>query len=391
MSVTKVPLLDLRRSAPELDAELEAAFRRVLRSGHYILGPEVEALERECAEYLGAKHAIGVSSGTDALLLALMAIDVKPGDEVICPTFTFFATAGTIWRLGARPVFVDSCPQCFNLRPDALVQKITSRTRAIMPVHLFGQTAEMEPILQLAADKGLAVIEDAAQALGAEYKHARAGTLGTFGCFSFFPSKNLGALGDAGLVVTSDDALAEKARILRSHGGKPKYHHHMVGGNFRIDALQAALIRAKLPHLEGATKQRQAHAAAYRELFIAAGLSTEVGHGCSCGGVASAPSAGQLALPAESQSRHIYNQFVVRVAERDRLRKHLSECGVGTEVYYPVPMHMQTCFEALGHSEGDFPVAEAAARDSLALPVFPELTEAELEYVVTSVARGLKK
>lgn len=391
MSVRQVPLLDLRRISPELEHELEEAFRRVLRSGHYILGPEVEALEHECAAYVGAKYAIGVSSGTDALLLALMTLGIEPGDEVICPTYTFFATAGTIWRLGARPVFVDSCPLCFNLSPGQVASKITARTKAIMPVHLFGQCAEMGPILRVAEQHGIPVIEDAAQALGAQYGQRRAGSLGSLGCFSFFPSKNLGALGDAGLVVTSDPTLAEKARILRSHGGKPKYHHQMVGGNFRIDALQAALIRVKLRRLDEATARRHAHASAYRTAFVSIGAAEEAPRGCPCTGAPGSTADAVMALPAEVQSRHIYNQFVVRLHERDRIRSFLAEDGIATEVYYPVPMHLQKCFEALGHREGEFPFAEAAARDSLALPIFPELTEDELSYVTSAVSKGLAR
>ncbi len=373
--IDNVPLLDLRRE-PELDLALEEAFRRVLRSGHYILGPEVDALEAECASYLGVSHALGVSSGTDAILLALMALGIGPGDEVLCPTYTFFATAGTIWRLGARPIFVDIDPVTYNCDVRALAGRITSRTRAIMPVHLFGQAADLDPILALAADRGLAVVEDAAQALGSEYKGRRVGGHGAFGCFSFFPSKNLGALGDAGLLTTNDAALAERARILRTHGGKPKYHHQVVGGNFRIDALQAALLRVKLPRLDGYTAARQRNAALYDELLLASGQAAR--------GAGDRP----VLLPAVVASRHIYNQYVIRLPEpghRDRLRAFLKDRGVGTEVYYPVPMHEQACFAELGHRLGDFPHAEAAARQTLALPIFPELRQDEIRHVVGSV------
>jgi dTDP-4-amino-4,6-dideoxygalactose transaminase len=361
-AMTKVPLLDLRRGGDDLDRELQDAFARVLASGHYILGPEVDALERETAAYCGSKHAIGVSSGTDALLLALMALGIGPGDEVICPTYTFFASAGAIWRLGAKPVFVDSDPRTFNCDPADVARKLSPRTKAIMPVHLFGQCAEVAPLLL----HGLPLIEDAAQAIGAEADGHRAGTRGAFGCFSFFPSKNLGALGDAGLVTTDDDALAEKARILRTHGGKPKYHHAVVGANFRIDALQAALLRVKLPRLDGWTAARQANAARYDR------------------GLAGLVARQQLTTPFVTGTRHIWNQYVVRVAggRRDALRQFLGEHGVGTEIYYPVPMHLQKCFASLGHRQGDFPVAEAAAKDSLALPIFPELRADEIDHVV---------
>ncbi len=371
----RVPLLDLRRE-PELDPALEEAFRRVLQSGHYILGPEVEALEAECARYLGVGHALGVSSGTDALLLALMALGVGAGDEVICPTYTFFATAGAIWRLGARPVFVDLDPLTYNCDVAALAAAVTPRTRALVPVHLFGQSADLDPILALAAERGLHVVEDAAQALGSEYKGRRVGGHGAFGCFSFFPSKNLGALGDAGLVTTNDAELAERARILRTHGGKPKYHHHVVGGNFRIDALQAALLRVKLPRLDAYTAARQRNAALYDELLLASGVAAR--------GTGDAP----LLLPAVVTTRHIYNQYVVRVSgdgRRDQLRQHLTARGVGTEVYYPVPMHEQRCFAALGHRAGDFPHAEAAARETVALPIFPELREDEIRHVAAAI------
>jgi dTDP-4-amino-4,6-dideoxygalactose transaminase len=370
-----VPLLDLTRNPPDLMAELNEAFQRVLASGHFILGPEVEAFEKECAAYVGAKHAFGVSSGTDALLVALMALGIGPGDEVICPTYTFFATAGTIWRTGARPVFVDSEPATYNIEPDAVAAKITPRTKAIMPVHLFGQCAEMGPILDLARKKSIPIIEDAAQAIGSEYQGRRAGTMGQIGCFSFFPSKNLGGFGDAGLVTTNDDALAEKLKILRVHGGKPKYYHSVVGGNFRIDALQAALLRPKLRRLDGWTARRQANAATYTRLFNEARVADT-----------------KLGLPVVRQSRHIYNQYILRIrgaGARDALMKQLKERGIGTEIYYPVPMHSQKCFAELGHKEGDFPVAEAAARETLAIPIFPELSDAELAHVAAQVVEAL--
>jgi len=372
--IKQVPLLDLRRLTPDLELELEDAFRRVLKSGHFILGPEVEALESECAAYLQVKHAIGVSSGTDALLIALMALGIGAGDEVVCPSYTFFATAGTIARTGARPVFVDCDADSYNIEAAAIERAITSRTRALMPVHLFGQSAEMHDILALARARRIPVIEDAAQALGAEYRGKRAGSLGEIGCFSFFPSKNLGALGDAGLVTSNDDALADKLRVLRVHGGKPKYHHSIVGGNFRIDALQAALLRPKLRRLDGWTAARQHNAALYTQLFEAAGLG------------------GKLGLPVVRQTRHIFNQYVIRVrgeGRRDHLQAELKRRGIGTEVYYPVPMHQQKCFaESAGQQA--LPVSELAARETLALPIFPELTEAELRHVAAAVVEVLR-
>ncbi|MBI5850873.1 MAG: DegT/DnrJ/EryC1/StrS family aminotransferase [Planctomycetes bacterium] len=369
---TKVPLLDLTRTEPLLQAELREAFERVLRSGQYIMGPELTAFESECAAFISAKHALGVSSGTDALILALMALGIGPGDEVICPTYTFFATAGAIWRVGARPVFVDIEPSTYNCDPAAIRAKIGSRTRAIIPVHLYGQSADMDAILAAAGD--IPVIEDAAQAIGTKCGSTQVGALGTFGCFSFFPSKNLGCLGDGGLLTTDDGSLAEKARILRVHGAEPKYHHHVVGGNFRLDALQAAFLRAKLPRLPAGTAARRRNAAKYRECFEEAGV------------VAESPidvGAGEIGLPFARRD-HTYNQFVVRVRCRDELRKWLASRGIGTEVYYPVPLHEQECFASLQHRAGEFPHAERAARETLALPIFPELSDGELRHVADS-------
>ena len=357
----KVPLLDTTRSLAPIRAELVKTFERVLDSGQYIMGAEVEAFERECAAAIGAKHAIAVSSGTDALILALMALGIGAGDEVICPTYTFFATAGSIWRVGAKPVFVDIEPASFNLDAAEVKRKITSRTKAVMPVHLYGQAAACKPLLGL----GVPVIEDAAQAIGAHDGDKQAGTQGAFGCFSFFPSKNLGAFGDAGLLTTNDDALAKTARRMRVHGMEPKYFHHEVGGNFRIDALQAALLRVKLPLLDAATAARQRNAALFDEL-----LPKQVGK------------------PARVQAHHTYNQYVIRVPDgrRDALRAFLQERGVASEIYYPVPLHLQQCFASLGHKTGDFPHAERAAAETLALPIFPELTREELNYIVEQIA-----
>lgn len=383
--VTQVPLLDLRRFDAAQEAEMVETFRRVLKSGHYILGPEVDGLEKECADYLKVKHAIGVSSGTDALLVALMALDIGPGDEVICPTYTFFATAGCVWRTGAKPVFVEIDPVTYNCDPADIARKVTAKTKAIMPVHLFGQCAEMNPLLDLSKSKGIPIIEDAAQAIGSEYQGNRAGAMGAIGCFSFFPSKNLGCLGDGGLVTTNDDVLAEKLKVLRAHGGKPKYYHGIVGGNFRIDALQAALIRVKLKQLDASTEARQKNAALYTQLLTNAGIAT----------YSTSADAKQkpLWLPVVKQNRHIFNQYILRLPQegaRDRLRSFLNERKVGTEVYYPVPMHLQQCFASLGHKEGDFPLSEAAAKQTIAIPIFPELTEEEIRFVVDQLVAFFK-
>jgi dTDP-4-amino-4,6-dideoxygalactose transaminase len=363
----KVPLLDLKAQYQPIRDAIRAAMDRVCDSQHFILGPEVVGLEQEIAAYCGAKYAVGVSSGTDALLIALMALDLKPGDEVITTPYSFFATAGVVARLGATPVFVDIDPETFNLDGAAVEAKVTDRTRAIMPVHLFGRCAEMDPILACATRHGLAVVEDAAQAIGArDEKQRAAGTIGTMGCFSFFPSKNLGAFGDGGMVVTNDGSLAEKLQVLRVHGSKPKYYHRVVGGNFRLDALQAAVLRVKLRFLPEWTKARRRNADTYRNLFTTAGLDNVI-H-----------------MPSDVPG-HIYNQFIIRVPERDRLRTHLKENGVETEIYYPLPLHLQDCFHSLGHRPGDFPVSEAAARDSLALPIYPELTEQQQRRVVQRI------
>jgi dTDP-4-amino-4,6-dideoxygalactose transaminase len=370
-----VPLLDLNAQNLALETELKTAFERVLRSGQFILGPEAVAFEKEVAQMLGVKHALGVSSGTDAILLALMALDIKAGDEVICPTYTFFATAGCIARAGATPVFVDSEPVTFNVDPADIAKKITKKTKAIMPVHLFGQCADMDPILGLAREKGLRVIEDGAQALGATYKGKQAGTMGDFGTFSFFPSKNLGGFGDSGMLVTNDDALAERATLLRTHGSKPKYYHKMVGGNFRMDPLQCALLRVKLPHYSRYTERRQANAAHYTEKL-------------------SALAGSKLILPTAVKERgHIWNQYTLRVVgegRRDALKNHLSSKGIGTEIYYPVPMHQQECFAYVGAPRESLPVANLLAQEALSVPIFPELTRTQLDEVAAAVAEFFK-
>jgi dTDP-4-amino-4,6-dideoxygalactose transaminase len=364
----RVPLLDLTAQWGPIRTEALAALTRVCDAQQFILGAEVEGLERELAAMLGVAHAVGVSSGTDALLAAMMAIGVGPGDEVVTPTYSFFATAGCAARLGARPVFVDIDPVTYNLDPQATLAAITPRTKAIVPVHLFGQSADLDPIVAAAAARGIAVIEDAAQAIGARYGERPVGGIGTLGCFSFFPSKNLGAFGDGGLVTTNDARLAEAVRLLRGHGMQPKYYHRVVGGNFRLDAIQAAVLRVKAPHLAGWTAARRRNADRYRALFA------EIG-----------PHA--VDLPVEVPGRfHIYNQFVVRVPDRDGLRAHLTSRAVGTEIYYPVPFHLQECFAALGYARGAFPQAEAAAAETLALPIYGELTAEQQRHVVESIA-----
>ena len=374
--MTPVPLIDLKAQyTGELRDELRAAVDRVLESQRFILGPEVEGLETEAAEYCGAGHGIGVSSGTDALLVALMALNVGPGDEVVTTPFSFFATAGVIWRLGARPVFVDIEPETFNLDPAKLEAAITPRTRAIMPVHLFGQTANMEPINAVACgsgEAGVPVVEDAAQAIGADYRGRRAGTLGALACFSFFPTKNLGGFGDGGLVTTDDPDLAGRVRSLRNHGFAEKYYNREVGGNFRLDALQAAVLRVKLRHLESWHEARRRNATRYARLFEKAGLT--------------APGS-PVKPPVEAgHGRHIYHQYVVRCERRDELQAFLGERGIGSAVYYPVALHLQECFRELGFVEGDFPAAEQAAKEVLALPVYPELEATQQEAVADAVS-----
>ncbi|MFN7930777.1 MAG: DegT/DnrJ/EryC1/StrS family aminotransferase [Blastocatellia bacterium] len=361
-----IPLLDLQAQHKPIQDEMKAAMSRVLDSGTFILGPEVAALEAEIAAYSQCEFGIGVSSGTDALLIALMAIDIQPGDEVITTPFSFFATAGSIARLGAKAVFVDIEPESFNLDPIKVAAAITPRTRAIMPVHLYGQMAEMEPLMELAAQYRLTVIEDAAQAIGAEYKGRRAGSVGQMGCFSFYPSKNLGAPGDAGMVVTNDATLAARLRALRNHGSlTTKYYHQLLGGNFRIDALQAAVLRVKLKYLDAWTAERQRNAALYRSLW---------------------PSASSVQLPvALPARRHVYNQFVVRTPQREEVIARLQAAKIGYDIYYPVALHTQECLADLGYQHGDFPIAEAAAEQVLALPIYAELTPEQIASIVHAV------
>jgi dTDP-4-amino-4,6-dideoxygalactose transaminase len=369
-AVSGVGLLDIPASYPEILNDVEDQMADVMRSGHFVLGPKVTALEKKVAEYCQAPYAVGVSSGTDALLIALMAAEIGAGDEVITTPYTFFATVGSIVRLGARPVFVDIDEATFNIDPAALEAAVTERTRAILPVHLYGQAADMDPIMDIAGRHGLTVIEDAAQGIGTEYKNRRAGSFSRFGCFSFFPTKNLGGFGDGGMVTAATEDDWDRVNTLRVHGSQPKYYHKFVGGNFRLDALQAAVVLAKIKHLPAWTERRRANAERYRRLFEEAGLASRVG------------------LPREVFAGHTYNQFVIRVGERrDGLREHLAKNKVGTEIYYPLPLHLQECFKGLGHKPGDFPESEKASRETLALPISQEVTAGQQEYVVEAIAR----
>ena len=363
-----VPLLDLKAQYAALRDEIRPAVDRVLESQQCINGPEVAQLEKDVAKYSGCAHGIGMSSGTDALLDALMALDVGAGDEVVTTPYTFFATAGSIARLGAKPVFVDIDPGTFNIDPRGIEAAITPKTRAIMPVHLFGQCADMDPIMSIAKKHNLPVIEDAAQAIGSEYKGKRAGSIGDIACFSFFPSKNLGAVGDAGACTTNSDKLAKRLVKLRGHGAEVKYYHDEVGANFRLDTIHAAVLIVKLKYLDQWTEARQANAAFYTKAITGDPVLRSV-----------------LTPPPVVQSRHIFNQYVIRTKDREGLKDFLKANQIGTEVYYPVSMHMQKCFAYLGYKEGDFPHSEEAARTTLALPIYPELTTAQKEHVVNSL------
>jgi dTDP-4-amino-4,6-dideoxygalactose transaminase len=387
----KVPLLDLRAQYRTIKEEVTKALQEVVEEQYFILGPKVADLEEKTAGYAGSRYGIGVSSGSDALLICLMAEEIGPGDEVITTPYSFFATAGVVARLGARPVFADIEPDTYNINPDLIEERITERTRAVIPVHLYGQCADMDRILEIARKKGVIVIEDAAQAIGAEYASKipmpsrvhRAGSMGEYGCFSFFPTKNLGGFGDGGMVATDDPEKAEKLRILRVHGSKPKYYHAFVGGNFRLDAIQAAVLSAKLPHLDTWTAKRQENAARYDTMLQAAGLVDK--------GLIRPPkpiwkdAVSNPGTQSPTAHYHIYNQYVIATPRRDELRAYLSDKGIGTEIYYPVPLHLQECFKDLGYEQGMCPVAEEAARTSLALPVYPELVLDQQEYVVDSI------
>ncbi len=372
----KIPLLDLAAQHNPIEKEIRTAIDRVLKSQYFILGPEVKGLENRIADYCGAQYAVGASSGTDALIMALMALEIGPGDEVITTPYTFFATASAIARVGARPVFVDIDPKTYNINPALISQAKTAQTKAIIPVHLYGQCADIEPILRWAKSEKIFVIEDAAQAIGAEYKDGqKAGSMGDLGCFSFFPSKNLGAMGDGGMVCANDKGLYEKLLAMRVHGSKTKYFHQWLGGNFRLDALQAAIVNVKLDSLNSWTKARQNNAAQYEALLKQTNLIAE-------GKV-------QLPLPVfpDRVFGHIYNQFVLRVENRDALRGFLTKAEIGTEIYYPLPLHLQECFKFLGYNQGDFPESEKAAQETLALPIYPGLSIQMQEYVVSKISK----
>jgi dTDP-4-amino-4,6-dideoxygalactose transaminase len=384
----KVPLLDLKQQNAPLAPQLQEAFQRVMDSGQFILGREVEELERTLAAVVGAKHALGVSSGTDAILLSLMALGIGPGDEVICPSFTFFATAGCVARLGAKPVFADSCPVCFNLNVEDAARRITPRTKALMPVHLFGQSADMDRVMAVARQHDLPVIEDAAQALSATYRGRLVGSIGDFGTFSFFPSKNLGGFGDGGLLVTNNDDLAARARIMRTHGAKPKYFHKVVGGNFRMDPLFAALLSVKAPHLDQYTRGRVCNAAHYTQ---------ELGRvpGVELSRVEKPSTQARILLPpALPQNGHIWNQYTLRVLHnrRDALQKFLAAKEIGSEIYYPRPMHLQECFAPpAGHSPEPLPVSEQLAAECLSIPVYPELKREHQNSVIAAIGDFLNQ
>jgi dTDP-4-amino-4,6-dideoxygalactose transaminase len=370
----KVPLLDLTEQNSSLRPEIEAALGRVLDTNAFILGGEVKELENELAEYCRTKHAIGCASGSDALLLALMAVGVGPGDEVITTPYSFFATVSAITRLGAKPVFVDIDPDTYNLDVSQIEAAITERTKAIQPVHLYGQCADMKVLKAVVEPRGIAIVEDAAQAIGAEEDGFRAGAMSEVGCFSFYPSKNLGGMGDGGFMTTNDDGIARKLSALRVHGSEERYYHKWVGLNSRLDGFQGAVLRVKLPHLDTWSDKRKANADRYRELFTDAGLIEEVG------------------LPVERENcRHIYNQFVVRITgRRDELKNYLAENEIGTDIYYPVPLHLQECFAYLGYREADLPESERAARETLALPIYPELRDEQQQYVVEKIGDFFK-
>jgi len=365
-----VPLLDLKQQNASLRIDVEDALGRVLDSNSFILGGEVAELENELAVYCGTKHAIGCASGSDAILLALMALEIGPGDEVLTTPYSFFATVSSITRLGATPVFVDIDSATYNLDVEIVESKITSRTKAIEPVHLYGQCADMTELLSISEGRGIPIVEDAAQAIGAEHDGKRAGSFGAFGCFSFYPSKNLGGMGDGGFLTTNDDMLAEKLRALRVHGAEEKYYHKYVGLNSRLDGFQGAILRVKLPHLDAWTAKRRSNAEYYRQIFTDLGVTEEIG------------------LPTEQENgKHTYNQFVIRVPERrDQLRAFLTQKEIGTDIYYPVPLHLQKCFAFLGYSNGDLPQSERAARETLALPIYPELRPDQQNHVAESIA-----
>jgi len=376
----KVPLLDLKAQYASIKEEIRTAVDDVFDSQYFILGPKVKELEQEIARYSEISYALGVSSGTDALLISLMALGIEPGDEIITTPFTFFSTAGVISRLNATPKFVDIDPDTFNMDPEKLESAITHRTKAVIPVHLFGQCADMDPILEVSSKYGLPVIEDAAQSIGAQYKHRKAGSMAEFGVFSFFPSKNLGGAGDGGMVITRESALYDKLQVLRVHGARSKYYHKIVGGNFRLDSLQAAVLLVKLKYLDSWSEKRRKNAALYNRLFAQSGLIER----------------GIIKTPVEAykdsgdRNHHIYNQYTLRTRSRDKLQEYLKEQGVSTAIYYPLPLHLQECFKDLGYLKGDFPEAEKASGSVISLPVYPELTDEQQEYIVEKISGFFK-
>lgn len=385
----KVPLLDLKLQYNSLKEELNNALIKTAESQQFILGIEVEKFEKNICDYLNCKYSIGVSSGTDALLVSLMAINIQPDDEVILPSYSFFATAGVVSRLNATPVFVDIDPITFNISANDIKKKITKKTKAIIPVHLYGQSAEMDEIMNIAKENNLYVVEDAAQAIGTQYKDGKfVGTIGDLGCFSFFPSKNLGAFGDGGIVTTNNKELADKVKILRNHGAEPKYYHKIIGGNFRLDAIQAAVLNVKLPYLDSWSEKRRQNANFYSKLFKEKKLAEEEDKRINNW---QDEKNNKVILPkaiyknSSLKNYHIFNQYIIQVEKRDELRNYLTQKEIGTEVYYPVPFHRQECFRNLNYNDNDFPNSNFAAEHSLALPIFPELTNEQIEFVVSNI------
>ncbi len=386
----KVPLLDLKGQYQSIKTEIDGAVQQVIDSQYFIMGPDIAKLEEEISNYLNCQFAVGVSSGTDALLLALMVLDIEPGDEIIVPTYSFFATAGVVARLNAKPVFVDVDPVTFNIDPKQIEKKITSKTKAIIPVHLYGQSAAMTEIMSISRKYSLFVVEDAAQAIGTQYKDSRfAGTIGDMGCFSFFPSKNLGGFGDGGIVTTNNPNFEHKLKIMRVHGMEPKYYHKVIGGNFRLDSLQAAVLRVKLKYLDSWSEKRRQNAAAYTKYFIEAGLAEAEGK-------LTFDDKNKVLLPEAiyketgHKNYHIYNQFIIRVEKRNELWDFMKKKEIGCEVYYPVPFHRQECFDYLKSNDKDYPNSNFASEHSLALPIYPELTDEQIKYVVDSIAEFVK-
>lgn len=387
----KVPLLDLKAQYKTIQKEAEAALLRVAESQYFILGKEVETLENTIKDYIGTKYAIGVSSGTDALLIALMSINIEPGDEVILPTYSFFATAGVVARLKAIPVFTDISSITMNIDPEDIERKITAKTKAIIPVHLYGQSAEMDKIMEIAEKHNLKVIEDGAQAIGAQYKDGRkVGAIGDIGCFSFFPSKNLGCFGDGGIVTTNDDDLGDRLKIMRVHGGKPKYYHKIIGGNFRLDEIQAAVLNVKFPHLDNWSAKRRENAKLYTKLFLEKKLAEEEGK-------TEIDEKNKVLLPkaiyenSGQKNYHIFNQYIIRVNKRDELKKYLQDNEIGCEIYYPVPFHKQECFAYLNLDKSQYPISDFAADNSLALPIYPELTKEQITFTVDKISEFISK